>query len=63
MFVKPKSGLKVRDPDTKGFLPEGGAEVPPSLYWTRRVRDGDVTKCAPTPAQTAPTPAAKESGK
>lgn len=42
MFVKPKTGLKVRDPITRGFLPEAGAEVPASLYWTRRVRDGDV---------------------
>lgn len=47
MFVKPKPGLKVRDPDTKGFLPPGGAQVPPSLYWTRRVRDGDALVSEP----------------
>lgn len=53
MYVKPKLGIKVRDPDTKGFLPAEGAQVPPSLYWTRRVRDGDVIECAPpaTPAK------------
>ena len=62
MFVKPKSGLKVRDPDTKGFLPEGGAEVPPSLYWTRRVRDGDVIPSSPT-SPAAPVVAKEEPGK
>lgn len=60
MFVKPKSGLKVRDPVTKGFLPEAGAQVPPSLYWTRRVRDGDVIECSP-PAALSSAP--KEAGK
>lgn len=69
MFVKPKSGLKVRDPDRKDYLPAAGREVPPSLYWTRRVRDGDVTKSDPAsqsaPAPAAPTPAqaSKEPGK
>jgi hypothetical protein len=63
MFVKPKSGLKVRDPDTRAFLPEGGREVPPSLYWTRRVREGDVIKCAPAPVAPAPVQASKEPGK
>lgn len=63
MFVKHAKGLKVRDPDTKGFLPEGGAEVPSSLYWTRRVRDGDVVPCSP-PSPTAETVAVtEESGK
>lgn len=61
MFVRPKPGLKVRDPDTKGFLPEAGAEVPPSLYWTRRVRDGDVIPSSPS--QPAPAVVAKESDK
>lgn len=64
MFVKPKQGLKVRDPVTRGFLPEGGAEVPPSLYWTRRLRDGDVetaSKDAPAPmAQKTPAPPVQE---
>lgn len=35
--------LKVRDPDLGGHLPDEGREVPPSEYWTRRLRDGDVT--------------------
>lgn len=54
MFVKPKSGLKVRDPETKGFLPEEGAEVPDSLYWTRRLRDKSVVVATPPAASPAP---------
>lgn len=58
MFVKPRKGLKVRDPVTKGFLPEAGAQVPNSIYWTRRLRDKDVEECAPASAtDNAPTPA------
>jgi hypothetical protein len=68
MFVKPKSGLKVRDPDRKDYLPTEGREVPPSLYWTRRVRDGDVTNSTPqtqdtAPAASTPAQASKEPGK
>lgn len=72
MFVKPKKGLKVRDPVTKGFLPEDGSIVPNSLYWTRRLRDGDVVETTPSPAdapagpaKAAPTPvvAKEESSK
>lgn len=68
MFVKPKSGLKVRDPDRKDYLPEVGREVPPSLYWTRRVRDKDVVVSSPggssaSPPAPTPAPASKEPGK
>ncbi len=64
MFVKPKSGLKVRDPQTRAFLPEAGAEAPQSLYWTRRVRDGDVVVSSPQPAPApAPMPAVQEARK
>jgi len=42
MFVKPKDGLKVRDPITKRHLPEEGKEVPESTYWVRRLKDGSV---------------------
>jgi hypothetical protein len=54
MFVKPKSGLKVRDPETKGFLPEVGKNVPHSIYWNRRLRDGDVVEGTPGAASTQP---------
>lgn len=55
MFVKPAPGLKVRDPETRGLLPETGREVSQSLYWTRRVRDGDVIVSTPPAAQMSGT--------
>ena len=44
MFVVPGKDLTVRDPVTREPLPPGGAEVPRSTYWLRRLRDGDVTE-------------------
>lgn len=44
MFVKPTTGRAVRDPVKGTLLPEGGAEVPESTFWNRRLRDGDVEK-------------------
>lgn len=43
MFVKPKDGLSVRDPVKGVALPVEGAEVPDSIFWRRRLRDGDVS--------------------
>jgi hypothetical protein len=43
IYVIPKNGLKVRHPDTGGYLPEAGALVEDSSYWRRRLRDEDVT--------------------
>lgn len=61
MFIKPAPGLKVRDPVRQDVLPEAGREVAPSVYWSRRLRDGDVEQAtAPTPsaaAQAAPVAA------
>lgn len=61
MFVKPTPGLKVRDPETRAFLPNEGREVPASIYWTRRLRDGDVVKATPVaaPGAVQAAPAAK----
>jgi hypothetical protein len=43
MFVKPKAGLKVRDPISKLPLPPEGKNVPDdSSFWIRRLTDGDV---------------------
>lgn len=42
MYVIPKQGFVVRDPHTKRALPAIGREVGESLYWHRRLRDGDV---------------------
>lgn len=47
MYVIPAQGLVVIDPDRLNTpddrLPPEGREVTESLYWHRRVRDGDVT--------------------
>ncbi len=42
MFVKPKAGLKVRDPFSMLNIPEEGAEVPEESIWLRRLQLGDV---------------------
>lgn len=44
MFVKPATGLQVRDPDLLDLIPEAGREVPETDYWIRRVIDGDVVE-------------------
>lgn len=44
-IVKPRNGLLVRDPITKGIVPEDGMKVqwtgPNGTYWKRRVLQGD----------------------
>lgn len=43
MLIKVKSGLVIRDPATRTFVPPEGLEVPDdNLFWQRRLRDGDV---------------------
>lgn len=46
IFVKPKDGAAVPDPDRGGFLPTAGRSVPLSQYWLRRLADGDVVEAA-----------------
>ena len=42
------------DPDMQDMLPEQGRNVPDSLYWARRLRDGDVKQgTAPVSVSTA----------
>lgn len=51
MFVKPRSGVKVRRPVAPfTHVPEEGMEVPVESYWIRRVQDGDLEVVAPAPA-------------
>lgn len=42
--VKPADGRRVVDPQTRKPLPAEGAEVERSVYWLRRINDGDVTE-------------------
>lgn len=44
MYVIPTGELKIRDPDRGDHLPPEGREVPPSPFWDRRLRDGDVVE-------------------
>ncbi|MDE1715744.1 DUF2635 domain-containing protein [Chromobacterium amazonense] len=54
MYVKPKDGLVIRDPDLLDLLPVAGREVPETDYWYRRLRDGDVALAsAEAPADVA----------
>ena len=50
VFVRPRTGLIVRDPVTREPLPADGADVSRSPYWLRRLRAGDIvpaTKASP----------------
>lgn len=48
MFVKPAEGRTVRRPDTLVYLLAAGEEVPDGdMFWTRRLRDGDVELAEP----------------
>ncbi len=42
-LIKPVDGFKIRDPQTKAYLPEEGRLVEMSSYWYRRIQDGTVT--------------------
>jgi hypothetical protein len=47
LFVKPREGLTVPDPQTRQPLPAEGKAVPRTGYWARRLRDGDVVEATP----------------
>ena len=50
MFVRAKSGLKIRDPLTKSLIPADGCEVVESAFWHRLIRDGDAEIVVPVAA-------------
>lgn len=58
MRVKPKDpNAVIRDPHTKRALPAEGAEVPENIFWTRRLRAGEVVRVeleAVKPAESVP---------
>lgn len=41
-FIKPVSGVTVRDPETLEPLAESGELKPKNSYWLRRLNDGDI---------------------
>ena len=42
VMVKPKQGVLVPDVDRRDELPAEGRKVLWSVYWARRLRDGDI---------------------
>lgn len=51
VLVRPSPGLKIRNPDRKyQHMSEAGEQVPRSLYWLHRIRDGDVIEIFPPAA-------------
>ena len=54
MYVKPRDGIEIRDPDLLDLLPREGRQVPDSDYWVRRVIDGDAIECSPPTVTTVP---------
>lgn len=51
IHVTPLKGLNVPNPEKGGaFLPEGGADVNPNIYWVRQEQDGSIKK---SPIKTA----------
>jgi len=58
MKVYPVAGALIRDPVKRDLLPAEGRTVVPSVYWRRRIRDGDATLTAPVVVVAAPVVAA-----
>ncbi|QCO13995.1 DUF2635 domain-containing protein [Azospirillum brasilense] len=54
MFVKPKPGLMIRDPDLGDFLPAEGREVPATDYWNRLLHIYRDVVLADPPAPPSP---------
>jgi hypothetical protein len=54
MRVKPAAGLKIRNPATGRHLPPEGLEVDDSVYWRRRLAEGDVVRVEVPPARRRP---------
>jgi hypothetical protein len=46
-FIKPVSGVTVRDPETLEPLTESGELKPKNSYWLRRLNDGDIEVAEP----------------
>lgn len=46
LFLKPQTGLKVKDPVTGKSLADDGETKPANTYWLRRLAEGDVVDVA-----------------
>jgi hypothetical protein len=61
IYIKPKEGLQVRDPQTYQPLPAAGAWVTRNSYWIKRQAEGSVEKATPPAKTKAPAKAPKSS--
>lgn len=50
--LQPAAGRRVRDPRSGQVCPETFADYPPTQYWLRRLRDGDMVE-PPAPIESA----------
>lgn len=55
-YLVPCEGRTLRFPLSRRLLPPGGAWVEWTVYWMRKVRDGDCTEGAPPRAAAPSTP-------
>lgn len=60
IFLVPRPGNIVRDPETKNPLPTEGMEVERSSYWVRRIQAGDVSVVPASKPKTARSKTKKE---
>ena len=60
IFLVPRAGYIVRDPETKKPLPAEGMEVEKSSYWVRRIQAGDVSVVPASKTKTARSKTKKE---
>lgn len=51
VWVTPREGLDIPDPETGELLRPAGQEKEQSSFWIRRKRDGDVTISDTKPAK------------
>jgi hypothetical protein len=49
LILKPKAGLVIRFPASARLLKVEGERVEKSLFWLRRIKEGDVEICVPAP--------------
>ena len=56
MFIRPKQGVLVRDPQSKELLPPEGRNVEPSGFWVRRLAEGSVEAVTTTAETDQPAP-------
>lgn len=54
-FIRPARGIRIADPQTGEYLPEGGQLMPRSGFWLRRLKDGDVVETSPATRKSAPS--------